>query len=276
MKPNSTAETYRKIPFPKMRRSALDAGRLGRNRHIMHGLLEMDVTTALDLIDEHETRTGERISFTAYIIHCVGKTIEHHRQMHAYLNWLRQLVIYDKVNIVTMIEGDVDGVKVPVPYLFKDVNQSTLLEIHQELRKVQADPDATEQTRSVRWLYRLPGPLRRTISRLVLRVPQWFRKYSSPVLVTSVGMFGRTAGWGIPKPSFTLTVTLGGIVQKPWMANNLISARDILYITLSINHDVVDGAPAARFTHHLKRLIEGGYGLHIEKKRHEEVDPILN
>jgi hypothetical protein len=32
-------------------------------------------------------------------------------------------------------------------------------------------------------------------------------------------------------------------------------------MTLLFDHDIVDGAPAARFTQRLKELIESGYGL---------------
>ena len=34
-----------------------------------------------------------------------------------------------------------------------------------------------------------------------------------------------------------------------------------LRLTISVDQDVVDGAPAARFTGRLKELIESGYGL---------------
>jgi hypothetical protein len=32
-------------------------------------------------------------------------------------------------------------------------------------------------------------------------------------------------------------------------------------MTLMFDHDIIDGAPAARFTQRLKELIESGYGL---------------
>ncbi len=43
--------------------------------------------------------------------------------------------------------------------------------------------------------------------------------------------------------------------------------------TLSFDHTIIDGAPAARFTQRLKELIEGGYGLYeseTEKSAKEE------
>ena len=40
-----------------------------------------------------------------------------------------------------------------------------------------------------------------------------------------------------------------------------IAIRDSLSLTISFDHEIIDGAPAARFTQRLKELIEGGYGL---------------
>jgi len=81
------------------------------------------------------------------------------------------------------------------------------------------------------------------------------------VLVSAVGMFGDGGGWGIPLPTFTLTVTLGGIAVKPGVVDGRIEIREYLDVTLSFDHDVIDGAPAARFTQRFKELIETGYGL---------------
>ena len=44
-------------------------------------------------------------------------------------------------------------------------------------------------------------------------------------------------------------------------ANGRIAIREYLSMTISFDHDIIDGAPAARFTQRLKELIESGYGL---------------
>ena len=62
-------------PIPKMRRFSLDAGHLGRRRHIVHGLIEVDVTAAREHVREHKASTGERLSFTAFIIPCLGEGV---------------------------------------------------------------------------------------------------------------------------------------------------------------------------------------------------------
>jgi len=45
------------------------------------------------------------------------------------------------------------------------------------------------------------------------------------------------------------------------VVNGRIEIREYLCVTISFDHDVVDGAPAARFTRQFKELIERGYGL---------------
>jgi pyruvate/2-oxoglutarate dehydrogenase complex dihydrolipoamide acyltransferase (E2) component len=77
-----------------------------------------------------------------------------------------------------------------------------------------------------------------------------------------VGMFGKGAGWGIPVSSPSLCwITEGGIGQKREEVDGQIVLRDYLSLTVSFDHNMIDGAPAARFTERLKELIEGGYGL---------------
>ena len=83
-------------------------------------------------------------------------------------------------------------------------------------------------------------------------------------MVTAIGMFSRGASWGITMPSTTLTVALGGIAEKPGVVDGLIAVREYLHLTVSVDHDIVDGAPTARFGNDLMKLIEDGYGLSQE------------
>lgn len=71
-------------------------------------------------------------------------------------------------------------------------------------------------------------------------------------------MFGEGGGWGIPVPNHTLQLTLGGMATKPALVDGAIQAREFLSVTVSFDHDIVDGAPAARFTQRLKELVESG------------------
>jgi pyruvate/2-oxoglutarate dehydrogenase complex dihydrolipoamide acyltransferase (E2) component len=81
-----------------------------------------------------------------------------------------------------------------------------------------------------------------------------------------VGMFGQGSGWGVGfLPLHTLGLTVGGLTEKPGVVAGQIAIREYLDLTISFDHDIVDGAPAARFAQKLKGLIEGGYGLEIDQ-----------
>jgi len=252
---------FRIEAIPRSRRFSIDAGRMGRGRHIIHGLIELDITNARRVLRAYRDRTGERLSLTGYIVHCLAKAIESNDHLHAYRDWRRRLVIYNDIDINVLLEARVSGLAAPVPHIIKAVNKRSYLEIHREIRSVQAAPRESREVGFMRWFLRLPWPLRRLFYWMVMRLPQRFRDYSTPVLVTAVGMFGKGAGWGIPMPTFTLTVTLGGVSEKPAVVNGEIAPREFMNVTLSIDHDVVDGAPAARFAARFRELVETAYGL---------------
>jgi pyruvate/2-oxoglutarate dehydrogenase complex dihydrolipoamide acyltransferase (E2) component len=258
-------ESYQVFPTPRQRRFALDAGRLGRKKHIVHGLAELDVTVVRQRIREHEARFGEKLSFTAFIINCLGEAIRLHPELHAYRDWRGRLVIFEGININMMIEVEMAGRRIPMPYVVKRVEQKRFREIHEEIRQAQNHPASSEGARFMGWFLYAPWPLRRLFYWSVMRVPQWFREHSSPVMVTAVGMFSRGASWAITQPNTTLTLALGAIAEKPGVVEGRIEVREFLHLTVSVDHDVVDGAPAARFGNDLMRLIESGYGLTTAK-----------
>jgi pyruvate/2-oxoglutarate dehydrogenase complex dihydrolipoamide acyltransferase (E2) component len=248
-------------PIPPMRRFAIDAGYLGRRRHIVHGLLEIDVTDAREFIREYKRKTGERLSFTAFVICCLSKAIEEHPHMHAYRDWRNRLVLYEDINITSLFEVDFDMKKTPVPHTFRATNRKSFKQIHDELRDVQNKPHASTGSKFMRWFLFLPAFLRRGFYWYVMRFPQRFRDSSSPVMVTAVGMFGKGSGWAITMPNFTLTIAVGGISMKPGVFEGKIAIREDLDLTVSIDHDVVDGAPAARFVQSFRTLLEAAYSL---------------
>jgi hypothetical protein len=75
-------------------------------------------------------------------------------------------------------------------------------------------------------------------------------------------MFGEGhSGWGIFPVTQVLGLVVGSIAWKPAVVEGRIEPREILHLTVTFDHDVVDGAPATRFTRRLIELIESGYGL---------------
>src|SRR3970282_2635238 len=132
------AGSYKVIPFPKIRRLMVDGGRMGRQRHTVHRLLKIDVTRARKAIHEHKARTGEALSFSAFVMACLGRAVDMNKHMHAYRNWRDQLVIFDEVDVNSLFEVEVDGRQIIRPHIIRAVNKKTFQEIHEEIRAFQA------------------------------------------------------------------------------------------------------------------------------------------
>jgi pyruvate/2-oxoglutarate dehydrogenase complex dihydrolipoamide acyltransferase (E2) component len=244
-------------PFPRERHDIVDALEVGRRRHVVHALLELDVTRARALIREGAASGGERLSFTAFVVATVARAIAVDRRLHAYRDWRGRLVLFDDVDVVTLVESELDAVA--VPHVIRAANRRTVREIHDEIRRVQATPGASAQRSGAlaRLSRAVPGAARRLFLRTLRRSPHALKRVAGTTLVTAVGMFGMGAGWAVGiVPLHTLCVTIGGITWKPTVVDGRIEPREVLAITASIDHDLVDGAPAARFARHLRELVE--------------------
>jgi len=74
----------------------VDGGRMGLQKHTVHGLVEFDVTQARETIRQHKAQTGEALSFSAFFVACLGKAIGVDTSMHAYWNWRNQVICFDE------------------------------------------------------------------------------------------------------------------------------------------------------------------------------------
>lgn len=246
------------LPFPKNRRLVTDIGWMAQRKHVIRGFLEADVTMPRQLIREHRDKTGERLSFTAYLTACTGRAVGDNKILHAYRDWRGRLVVFEDVDIATMVEIVKDGEKIPVGHIVRGANKKTFREIHDEIRAIQEKPMKDESTRRLSSLTSIPAVFRRVLFWFLERNPQMIKRYKGTVVLTAVGMFGKRAGWGLALPSHTLGITIGGIQEKPVYVDERIERREVLSITLDFDHDIVDGAPAARFAHQFVELVESG------------------
>lgn len=259
--PASSGNGYEVRPFPRNRQLVLDAGWIAHRKHMIHGLVEVDVTEPRRIIREQKARTGEGLSFTAFVLACLGRAADSDRQVHAYRNWRNQMVLFDEVDALMTIEIEIQGRKFPLVHIVRAVNRRSTRDIHDEIRAVQAEPARSREMDFVRFFPLLPSFARRLAYRLLAQSPHLQKARAGTVGLTSVGMFGTGGGWGLGMPAHTLALTLGGIAQKPGVVEERIEIREYLSVTLSFDHDLVDGAPAARFTRRFVDLIESGHGL---------------
>lgn len=254
-------DQYQTVQFPKIRRLMVDGGRLGRQRHIVHGLFEVDVTRARQAIRDHKARTGASLSFTAFVMACVGQAVDMNKYMHAYRDWRGQMVLFEEVDVNTLFEVEEDGRKTIRPHIVRAANKKSFRELHDEMRSFQANYEGSQESNFIDWFVLLPGMVRRGLYGLLSKNPHWVKEHAGTILMTGLGMFGDGGFWGIPVPNHTLQITLGGIAEKPGVVDGQIAIREYLSLTISFDHDVIDGAPATRFAQRLKELIEGGYGI---------------
>ncbi|HYU75170.1 MAG TPA: 2-oxo acid dehydrogenase subunit E2 [Ktedonobacteraceae bacterium] len=252
----------------KGRRAMAFAMRSVQRKPMIHGLIEVDVTRARAFLRDHKAKTGESLSFTAFIATCLGKAVDEHKSVQACPKGSKHLVLFDEVDVSTMIERDVAGQKQATIYIIRAANKKTFREIHQEIRIAQVEEVAKALTPATgkNWVLFLPTFLIRfffwAFWRICRTYPQVQKKVLGTVGLTAVGMFGEGAGWGIPPGTpQTLYITVGGIGVKQGVVDGHIAIREYLSLTISFDHEMIDGAPAAHFTERLKDLIESGYGL---------------
>lgn len=256
------------VDLTAVRRAWLNMMALPRPTLHMYGLLEVDVTAARRFIADYEARSGETLSFTGYLTYCLARAVEEEKSVQTYRKGRTQLLMCDDVHVGLMIERKLGEEIVPMGYVVREANRKTYLQIHREIRSAQAT-EAPPVPRSAKSFYSamsLPWPLCRLPMALfgaaMRRDPMIFVDMMGTVGITAVGMFGRDhSGWGLSPTRHSLDLIVGSIAWKPGVLDGRIEPREILHLTVAFDHEVIDGAPAARFTRRLVELVESGYGL---------------
>ena len=222
----------------------------------MYGLVDADVTEANRLLVSHDPPW----SLTAFVVASVARAAAAHPEVHAYRNWRGQLVTHHHVDVGTMVEIATPQGPFAIPHLLRDADIRGVPDLTAALRRVKRDPSASS---SGRWLERagpsatrIPGVIPAMYAVMARSVAT--RQRIGTVAVTAVGMFAGGGGFGItPLTLMSLEVIVGGMSQRPRVVDGQVATRDVLDLTLAIDHNVVDGAPAARFAAEFRELLEG-------------------
>jgi pyruvate/2-oxoglutarate dehydrogenase complex dihydrolipoamide acyltransferase (E2) component len=261
------------VEFPRVQHQAIDWMELSHRRHTMYGLIDVDVTEARRAIKRHRALSGTPASLTAFIIYCLARAVAADPAMQAYRLGRRRLVLFGDVDVALMVEREMDGVRMPLPYIVRAAQAKSIDQIGLELRDVQHQKPEDVALGSVpprlRWIFEhglgfwlaMPAAMRRLVWGWMLADPYRRKRMTGTVGLTSVGMFGRGVGWGLTPMGHSLAVIVGGVASRPAVVGSCIAPREYLCVTLTLDHDVIDGAPAARFTTRFKELIESGAGV---------------
>jgi len=255
----NTSKPYSVEKFPRIRKATVDLLRAARRKNMIHSVVEVDITGVRQRLRRLKNETGRFASLTGYIVYCTARAVDQNKHMHAYRKGGNRLVLYDEVDVSTTIERKVEGEPQVVAMIVRAANQKSVTDISEEIRDEKAkEAKEAEIYGSIRLFLAIPAFIRQGIFRLLDRSPRLMKKRAGTIMVTSANLIGNGAFWGIPIASHTLNVTIGGIVDRITEVNGIYEKRQHLCLTLSVDHDIVDGAPAARFIRHLKKIIVKG------------------
>jgi pyruvate/2-oxoglutarate dehydrogenase complex dihydrolipoamide acyltransferase (E2) component len=226
----------------------------------IHSLAETDITVPRRMLREHFERTGEKLSFTAYIVHCLAQVIKEHPHLNSFRHGNR-LITLDDVTVSVLVEREFSGEKVPEPLAIEEAQNLTFREINDRIRSARTRTDDTlGGFTGMTWIRLIPGFLLKTFVRLGERSIKLARRYGK-VAVTAVGMFSREPVWFIPHGSGTVLITVGSIERRMVHTGDGDEEREYLCLTGSFDHDIVDGAPAARFMNQFLETVKSGISL---------------
>jgi pyruvate/2-oxoglutarate dehydrogenase complex dihydrolipoamide acyltransferase (E2) component len=263
-------QDYTLHKFPPSRQFTLDIGKIGMKKHHVKALVQVDVTESRKKIRQIRNEKGRVLSFTSWLLVCIGRAIEDHPGVHALRKGRSRLVVFRDIDISMMVEKDVDNVPVPIPLVIRNVNKKDVTGIYKEIEDAKAEQliegsdyvlGKDRKKDPARVFAVLPQWIRLLAWKLLLSNPVRVKKMMGTVMVTSVGMMGKAGGWIIPYSIHPVCLAMGSIEKRPGVDGDTIDIREYLDITILMDHDVIDGAPAARFVSRLSELIEGGYGL---------------
>ncbi len=265
---NANIGPHHVVELSPGRRIWVNALTLSWPAHSMFGLLEIDVTIPRRIIADHKERTGETLSFAGFLAYCLARAVDEDTSIQAFRKGDKHLLQCDDVNVGLMVERKVGEKTALMGHVILGANRKTLLEIHDEIRKVQAEPvpPGRGMPNWFRSLMLLPWPLSRFVLGLLRlngrRDPTISISMGGTVALSSVGLFGGGhSGWGLSATPQPIGLVVGGIAWKPAVIEGRIEPREILNLTVTFDHDIVDGGPATRFVKCLVELIESGSGL---------------
>jgi len=261
--------SYKIEPYSSDRKNISLIVHEGWLKYHTHSIVEFDVTDARKKIKNINKKTGFKISFTGWIVKCVSQVISENKTFNTFIHKKRKIITFDDVDINIPVERNVNGIIRPLIYIIRKANKKTVKEITNEIRKVQnEETDESSQ---------ILGQKLSRIEKFVLNSPPFIKKLALLVMrnnaiqkkihmgtagVTAIGMKGNFPGTVIPMGGMaTILVVVGGIVKKPGVVKDKILIREYLQLTITTDHELIDGGPLARFVERLKELIENSYEL---------------
>jgi pyruvate dehydrogenase E2 component (dihydrolipoamide acetyltransferase) len=169
------------------------------------------------------------VSFTDILVKAVATALKEDPILNSTLEGDR-LKVFEDVNIGVAVDVETDKTSRLLVPVVRRANEKSLTEISEELRSL------IEQARRSKLSHEdLTG---------------------GTFTITNLGMYRIETFQPIINPPETAILGVGSIIKKPFLSEQKVKVRPLMHLTLSFDHRVVNGAPAARFMQRLKQILE--------------------
>lgn len=190
---------------------------------------EFDVTELVSFRKnqkEMAMEKGVHLTYMPFIIKALVLTLKEFPMFNASYDEEKEELILKKYYNIGIATDTPDGLMVPV---VKEADNKGILQIAKEVKELS---DAARG---------------KTISLDKLQ--------DGTISITNFGAVGTISGIPVIKPPEVAILGIGKITKKPVIIDEEIVIRDILNVTLAIDHRVIDGADAGRFLNKLKQYL---------------------
>lgn len=220
------AVSFDEVPVSQMRKTI--ARRLSESLFTApHFYLTMsiDMDACVAARAKLNEQASVKISFNDMIIKAVSLALRQHPKVNS--SWLGDTIRYNHhVNIGVAVAVD-EGLLVPV------VRHANMLSLTQIAAQVKEFAQKAKDKK--------------------LQPSDW---EGSTFTISNLGMFGIDQFTAIINPPDACILAVGGIQQEPVVKNGAVVPGNVMKVTLSCDHRVVDGATGAAFLQTLKQLLE--------------------
>ncbi len=229
-KPEEAPAPVTSIPFSGMRRTiAANMQASLRNAAQLTVFTEVDVTESLRFLElvreEYKKDAAVRVSLNDIVILAASRALKRFPRMNSNLVG-EEILVFDAVNMGIAVALP-EGLIVPV---LVNADKKGLLQIAREARV-----------------------LARKAREGTLQVDE---VTGGTFTITNVSMFQVDGFTPILKPPETGILGVGRVKEKPAVYKGQIAVRSMMVLSLTFDHQVVDGAPANEFLQTVARYLE--------------------
>ncbi|MFB6139357.1 MAG: dihydrolipoamide acetyltransferase family protein [Halosimplex sp.] len=228
---SAEAEGDRREPYTGMRRTIGQA--MERSKftapHVTHHD-KVDATALVETRERLKERAAERgvkLTYVPFVMKAVAAALDDHPVLNTQLDEENEEIVFKSDRNVGVATATDAGLMVPV---VKDVDDKGLLQLASETNEL------------------VSKARERSIAREEMQ--------GGTFTITNFGAIGGEYATPIVNYPETAILGLGAIEERPMVVDGDVVARDVLTLSLSIDHRVVDGADAARFVNTLKEYLE--------------------